>query len=749
MKKAKWDLYFCILTGIITLILFVTIFHIYDYDLRVPFSYKGDALGVLQRIGIYVRGENLENVQSLGAPYGSNQYHVLWDAFFPDIFWIVFAKITKDAGLTINLYYILTYMLSAMCTFYMLRKLHISKITAMMGGIIYAFIPGHMLRGEAHITIGSCFTLPLIVLSVIYLCNGSLCKPDYQETDRLTMRETFFSIDKKMLFCVTSLVLTTFTSLYYGIFALFLISFAFVYNLIQQKKWRSFLYYGILCMTEFMCVVIIYLPVIISKELDPFYEPVNNIMRVMSGVEDYGLKLIQLILPVENHRLPVLANFAEIYNTNFAVNENKLSSLGLFMSAGFIISIFVILFRIFEKNEEIKLYSQLNLFIFCIATIGGGASAIAFINYNIRCYNRFSFYIGLLSVLVITTVYDLLWTYKKGKYQVICFYKGMLAGIIVCIAVFDQTTEDMVFSDNYYDAEAYYSEKEFVENIEQYEGDHANIFTLPYFCGMNAGKGVTADGKQTAYEPMYLSIHSKTSKWTIGSVLGEKGNLFLSNLSNHKPEKMIRIISAMGFDGIALNYSGFEENRLLEWKEILDTSLGAPVFENSIHTWAYYSLDEYTNKLKQNFTHEEWKHLEDICLDTDVIFNKTKGKNIYNTGGENNVGDATLISSGKAAYGPYTTQLPEGEYGVWIRGKNLENALFKCTAEHGGIEIEKSELTISETFVYYKIRLNEFTKDIEFVCINTTENDIQLDEVKYLRFVEDSSVYDLFQRLVE
>lgn len=122
-----------------------------------------------------------------------------------------------------------------------------------MGGIIYAFIPGHMLRGEAHITIGSCFTLPLIVLSVIYLCNGSLCKPDYQETDRLTMRETFFSIDKKMLFCVTSLVLTTFTSLYYGIFALFLISFAFVYNLIQQKTEKFFILWNTMHDRIYVC----------------------------------------------------------------------------------------------------------------------------------------------------------------------------------------------------------------------------------------------------------------------------------------------------------------------------------------------------------------------------------------------------------------------------------------------------------------------------------------------------------------
>lgn len=206
---------------------------------------------------------------------------------------------------------------------------------------------------------------------------------------------------------------------------MFLLSFAVMYICFDKKQIRHIYYYLLLCITELVCIIIMYFPLIISNILDENYEKISVVTRVMGDTESFGLKLAQLILPITNHRIDFLAKIKEIYNTSFPlINENDMSTLGIIMAVFFLLSVLVPFFNLYKKNKIIEICGKMNLFIFCLATVGGIASIIGMVNHNIRCYNRYSFFIGVFSIIVFSVLFDKLWSQLASVWKNKKLYKG-------------------------------------------------------------------------------------------------------------------------------------------------------------------------------------------------------------------------------------------------------------------------------------------------------------------------------------
>jgi len=753
IKKNKIDVSICLVTGMCCVIVFYVIFHVWNFDLNVPFAYSGDVIGMLQKLNVFARGESLANIQSLGAPYGSNQWHQMMDALLPQGIMYCLARITQSVGYTINAYFILTFAFSSMCTFAAMRMLKISRVTAIACGIIYAFIPGHMLRSQSHIFIGSCFSIPLMAVAVIYLMRGELCRAEYRDIKKLTFKEAIHSTDKKIIFCIISLAATTVSSLYYGVFGMFILIFAAVYISLNKRQWRHFVYFMWLCITELVCIVVIYLPPIISKLTDPFYNPINIVSRQICDVENYGLKFIQLILPVSDHRFSIFAKITERYNNSGfpLVNENRMSTLGLVMAAGFLFSFLIVLFKICVLND-IQLCAHLNVYMFCVGVIGGGASIIGFINYGIRCYNRFSFYIGIFSLIVVAKIFDAFWNSLKNKnvrQNLILKLKIVSALLIACVALLDQTTENMAFSAEKGAAAAgqFYNDKDFVQSIEGYEGKNASVLVLPFSTGNQGALGYTKENVFTVYQERIMTMHSETSKWSVGAASGERAESFLDNLSFHKDLDVLKIASVVGYNGIAIYRLGFEETRLSKWVEVLEDSLGKPAVESGDGKWVYYSISDFANDLRQHFSNDEWAKLQKMCFEN-IVSRKILGKELSNTSDQVKYeNDAMIISQGEIQYGPYYNLL-KGDYKIIISGDNLDEGEFRCTSEQGQIEIQKLDFEKSEHQVSYDIHLEENTNYVEFLCENKLQTEIKIDTVECTQ-AKDEDEKTLYNRLLE
>ena len=73
-----------------------------------------------------------------------------------------------------NLYYLLTYPLTVLTTMAVLRHFGLSIPAAGTGGLLYAFLPYHYLRGVGHYFLAAYYIIPLTLLVALWLCHGRL-----------------------------------------------------------------------------------------------------------------------------------------------------------------------------------------------------------------------------------------------------------------------------------------------------------------------------------------------------------------------------------------------------------------------------------------------------------------------------------------------------------------------------------------------------------------------------------------------
>lgn len=753
----KSEIFWYILIGIVAILLFYIIRHLWNWDLTVPFDYSGDAVGLLQVVKTMIRGDSIFYVEGIAAPFGSNRMTTLFDGSLHYIFLYILAKITRNIGITVNLYFILTYAFSANCCYFMLRKLNISKYSSFLLGLAYAFIPGHLLRGQNHLFVGSSFILPLACLSVIYLINGEFCKKELALKERLTFKEIFKSIEyKKMIFSLIMLSLLTLSTLYYGMYIAIIIAFATLYIVIEKKQLRHIFYTFLMYLAIMFSTIIAFIPLIIYKFNNPYFISNMNSTRTMSDVETYGLKLIQLLMPVINHRIPLFSKISNRYIATFPlVNENYTASLGILFSIGFLLGFFCIFFKFFNNNCLITKISKLNLFIFLVATIGGFSSAIGMIVYSFRCFNRYSYFIGVFSAIIVGVILDkitsIIYSLKIknkriGDIKFSNHIRAFCTIILIIGVILDQTPSTVVLTKEFSkeQKQIYYNDNKFVSQIENFEGENAMTLVLPMSYGLNGISQVTSTGFGNSYEEYKMYFHSNTSRWSPDAIPGEKTDIWLKNLDTHSYEEVLKISSIMGFTGIALYYDGFEKDSLMEVKQILETYLGKIVIENENNSWGYYTMSDYSSSLKSEYTDIELKELQREC--ENLVYANYNYDKLYCTNPVIAEQEGMLLAPGATQYGPYIS-LEKNEYIIRINGENLTNMDFDCIGDRNINIINIMEHT--DNNIIYKINIEENINSIEFRVFNNTNENAVVKNISYYKDLGNNNelIYHKFLRL--
>lgn len=420
-------------------------------NLNIPFVYAGDLSGLLINIKTVLREESWWNFTGLGAPFHTNMWRQMMDGYIPNAFIFTFSKITQSVGLGVNLYYIVSYGLSSMCAYYMLRKSDIKRIFAITGSVLYALIPGHFLRNEVHLYVGSCFSIPLIIVTAMNLYKGNMCNSQYVTKQKLTIKELLKSNSSDQNLGLFFFSVVSFSTIYYGIFSLMLLTFCAVYCSVTRKEWRHLYYYLEYVFVELICIFFIYIPQILANYFDPCIEKIEISTRSLGETEYYAGKLIQYILPISGHRISFLADLRNLYDTSFPlINENGLSSLGLIMSLGFLTGILVCFFHREKLFASIEMYGHFEFFMLLVSTLGGLSAIVGMINHNIRCYNRFSFLIGAVGIIISMKLLQelCLWIIRKvGNTQHII--NCIICICVVVVGILDQTTVGMAYTSDY------------------------------------------------------------------------------------------------------------------------------------------------------------------------------------------------------------------------------------------------------------------------------------------------------------
>src|SRR5215813_8683801 len=144
-------------------------------DLSVPFIYDGgDATFYSMAIKtVITKGWYLTN-DSLGMPRGMEMY----DFPIPDTFHFLLIKFlglfTSDFARVQNTFFLLTFPLTTICSFYVLRRFRISYAPAILASLLYTFTFYHFSRNEHHLMYSAYYNVPLAVMVILWVCSGEL-----------------------------------------------------------------------------------------------------------------------------------------------------------------------------------------------------------------------------------------------------------------------------------------------------------------------------------------------------------------------------------------------------------------------------------------------------------------------------------------------------------------------------------------------------------------------------------------------
>ena len=580
---------------LLCLVFLIWSMQLWSADLSVPFSYSGDAIFEGELIkGVIDNGWLYQNV-FVGLPTGLVSYDYPVNAYLDFILMKLISYFFPNWALTMNIFFLLTFLLTTIFTLFVLRQFKISPLPAIVGSLLYTFIPYHFLRGESHLVLSSYFLIPLVVLIIFWIFEGDFLLDGVKVDSNSSSLVSLFN--KKILVSLLVCMAIASAFVYYPFFSCFFIFVAGICTSISNKKMIPLLNACLL-----IGVIILF---ILAFNLPSFTYQFHNGknpevgMRNPAESEIYGLKIVQLLLPVVDHRIPIFAQYFHLYaSSSPLVNENSFATLGLIGSIGFIILILALFFQLFTKSmlddneifKKIKYLSALNLSAILLATVGGIGTVIAYLFFpEIRAYNRISVFIAFFCITAVMLVLDLLLKkYNQNKIK-----KYAIVGCIIIVlffGIYDQTS-DRFIPDYKKNNELFMSDKHFINEIERKYPDDTRVFQLPY---VPFPENPPVNG-MSDYDHFRAYLHSANISWSYGAMKGRDGDLWQRQIVNKPLDIMLKDLSFSGFNGIYVDSYGYADNGK-EMISGLSLSLQTRPLVSENKRLYFFDMNDYNNR---------------------------------------------------------------------------------------------------------------------------------------------------------
>ena len=144
-----------------------------------------------------------------------------------------------------------------------MRKLGLSPFPAIVGSLLFTFLPFHFLRGVNHLTLSAYYMIPLVFLLLFWLFDDAfLLKYSNTDAKKITLLVSDYRTIVSVLICIG--ISSTYT--YYPIFSCFFLVVAGIGAAITQKKWIPLVNSFILISIILVSLVIITSPTLIYQQ---------------------------------------------------------------------------------------------------------------------------------------------------------------------------------------------------------------------------------------------------------------------------------------------------------------------------------------------------------------------------------------------------------------------------------------------------------------------------------------------------
>jgi hypothetical protein len=616
------------IAAVFSLTLFVLITHAWKLTFSIPFFYSGDSIAFSAQVKSLIdSGWYLVN-QYLGAPGGYNlsDYPVSADNLHFILFKVV-TYFTRNYAVILNLFYIATFPGITLSALFVLGRLGLRYPYALAASLLFALLPYHFIRASVgHLFLASYFVIPLATWLCILIANNQI--------GRSSQRQSV-----KWVSCFLLCLIIGSSGFYYAIFSIIFMLLAGVITSFQSKQIKPTLQAVLLS-----CMVLSTVGLNMAQTFEYRFQYGNNtsiLDRVPAESELYGLKIAQMLLPLDHDRLQPLAHLKERYNNSapLVTHENGSATLGIVGAAGFIILLAVLLLG-FNVSKEITLISKLNFCAVLLATVGGFCSLFAYtISPLIRCYSRISVFLAFFSLLTIFYVVQKLDDRYFLRNKIVTW---MLALFLLGIGCFSQTNSTFTHIQNEDSIANYSNDAGFVKEIEALMPKGSMIYQLPYV-PFPENPAVFSMKDYDHFRPY---LHSHDLYWSYGALKGRPVANWLEKISHLSTMTMLKHLAYAGYKGIYINRNGYADHGVKIEKEITSLIKTKPIV-NDVTGVSFYDMRNYIAHLKKQETSSSWdahiraEHSENLSVswgkgfyelekDTNAVWHWSNNRSVLN-----------------------------------------------------------------------------------------------------------------------
>lgn len=592
-----------------TILLLVYVFHLSEIDLRFPLlSGNGDVLShvylyktIMETGWIYIN-------PSTGAPFSATFFDYPGSDGLHIVFILVISLFVRDPMKVYNLYYLIGFLLAALSSFYVIKKMGIPFFLALPGAVSFSFLPFHFLR-YAHSFLASYYMVPLGIFITIEVLNGSL-NLIFFDPENIKIRLNI-GRPKNLVYLFVCFLIAS-SGVYYAYFVavIALISTIKYFVFEGSVKRLNLLANGTLV------VAVILISAAINSAPTFIYTFINGspteiaVFRSSSFAEVFGLKIAQMLLPSPIHRFSPLAEITNVYNSSTPlVNENATAALGIIGVVGFLYSLLLFLMQ-WKKNMLDEQLSFINIVSVLIATIGGFGSIIAFFVLPfIRAYNRISVVIGFVSIILFSRLFLLLLNgiekkSLRGKENYIHVVRVGVSFFLLIVVFLDQAFVPG-FKDTYeVNKTIFENDQKFASEIEQILPSGSMIFQLPFMSFPENGP-IEKMGDYDHFKPY---LHTDGLHWSYGDSKGRISSDWNRTTAGLPVEKMLQRLVLVGFSGIYVDRFGYEDSGAELETEIRQYINLAPIMDSG-HRYVFYDIREYADQYLSQFGDVELQEL--------------------------------------------------------------------------------------------------------------------------------------------
>ena len=459
---------------------------------------------------------SLSESSRLSSPFDFSYCEFPGDKLLTFIIFLLSKTFSLNIWGALNLYYLLTYFLSVIITFIVLRKFNISASWSILSAIAYTFMPYHFYHGVTHLALASYYLIPVSFLAFSWLFNAKNFKWSY--------------FGATVFYCI----LLGLQAAYYYFFSAIILGALFL-RTIRLKNNRFTVTILLILVISFLAFLSIFkLPVV-------FYQIDNGanylfINRHFSEASKYALHPTSIVLPPLHSILP-------------QNNEAGISYVGL-------LGIFGLLCLFIPGRQKNSLYEMMRfVFIVCFffCTVDGLGLVFSYhIGGMIRGLNRVIVYLAFIAFLTAAKELNL---YTKNKSKPIYLVIFTCTCVIVFFDFFDyKAFVDRVKFNNPY-AIQYESDQKFFMGMESVLPAEAQVYQLPYM----PFPEMPFIHNMSDYEHFKAFLHTETLRFSYGANKGRQADYWNRYINSLSTEEMVKELEACGFRALYLDTAGYPD----------------------------------------------------------------------------------------------------------------------------------------------------------------------------------------------